>query len=244
MTELFLTLTTERKAELMDACAAHHATLEALEAKKDREMKIINGEIKAEEEAINSILRVVRGKGENKDQRELFAGEGRVTEDAAQQALAALKARRPECSPINSRECPVHGTCTCERLEDEVEGEGPAVKSLDCPLHMIDAPHITEPAQAEPELTEPQIVEAMAKECVEEWARLGKTPESVKDRNARVKEAIGARSIPTHRRKPFGEAVKRLLSDQPTIPAGAGASDEPPVEEPGDADGNVAEAEA
>jgi hypothetical protein len=273
--ELFVTLTTERKAELVDEAAQHHAKLEALEAKKDREMKAINAEIKAEEEHISRILRVVRGQGENKDQLDMKFGEdSRVTEEAAQQALAALRARQRGCSPIRARSCEIHGTCscepmlrkcaTCDHVETENQGQGvymcpncpdttllqvlpegegdaPDVASPDCVLHGVGAPHATEPPAAE--LTEPQIIEALAREAVAEWARLGKTPESRVEVNTAVKLAIAATSMPVKRRKPFRQAVDRLLGDE-SVPANHGASDAPHAEEPGDDAGNVAEAEA
>lgn len=236
MGDSFVRLDDVTRSEYAKTMAHIWTRVEELRAKKAREAKKTQDDIDEELERIGQIARIVNDDGETKDQLSLF-----VPEEQAKAALAALAARQPDCTPINARECPRHGTCTCEANEAEAADEAPAVKSIDCTLHGVDAPHSTEPpADAAPELTEPQIIEALARGAVEEWARLGKTPESVKERNARVKEAVAAQSISVHRRKPFAEAVKRLLSDVATVPAGAGASEDVHEDE---ADGNVAAAE-
>lgn len=235
MGDTFVSLDDAKRSEYAKSMAVIWTRVEELKAKKARDAKRSQEAIDEELEEIGRICRVINDDGETKDQLSLF-----VPEEQAKQALAEIMARQEDCTPINARECPRHGTCACERLEDEAEDEAPAVKSSDCPLHGVNAPHATEPpAKAEPELNEPQIVEQLAAEAVAEWARLEKTPESVKERNARVKEAIAAHGIPVHRRKPFGQAVARLLSDVPSMPASAGASDAPP-----EVDGNVAEEQA
>ncbi len=272
MGDSFVRLTDEVRSEYAKTMAHIWTRVEELRAKKARDSKKTQDDIDEELERIGEIARIVNADGQPQDQMALKFGEdGRVPDDQAKQALAAIVARQPDCTVIDARECGIHGRCTCEPalricqscdyamqevsgaaaylcpncpdttlLQVLPEGPAPAVKSPSCVLHGVNAPHATEPpAQAEPELTEPQIVEAMAKEAVEEWARSGITPESRVDMNSRVKEAIAASSIPTRRRKPFREAVARLLSDVPSLPAGAGASDAP-VDE---VDGNVAEAE-
>lgn len=254
-----------KRSEYAKAMAVIWTRVEDLKAKKARDAKRTQEEIDEELEEIARICRVINDNGETKDQLSLFVPEEQAKQALAalscrQPGCSPIKARRCEVHGTCTCEPAVRKCSTCDYSIEEVqgavaylcpncpdttllqvmpEGDAPAVASPDCTLHGVNAPHATEPqAQADgPEPTEPQIVEKMAQEAVEEWARLGKTPESVKDRNALVKAAIAATSMPIHRRKPFGQAVARLLSDSPSIPAGAGASTEP-VEE---ADGNVAE---
>jgi len=230
MAEAFVRLTDEVRSEYAKTMAHTWTRIEELREKKARDSKRTQESIDQELEEIGRLCRLINDDGQPRDQMDLFAGEGdsRVTEEAAAQALAAVMARQEGCSEKDAQACPIHGTCSCMETPD------PA-----CVLHAEGAPHITEPPpQDEPELSEPQIVEAMARECVEEWAKKKITPESVTQRNALVRQAQAAVKMPTHRKKPFAEAVKRLLSDVPTIPAGADASDEPEV------DGNVDEAAA
>ena len=212
--ELFVTLTIERKAELMDEAARHYATMEALEAKKKREAELVNGEIKVEEEHVARIMRVVRNQGENRDQMSLSFEE----KQQATEALAQLY-RRAECTPVDARSCPVHGECVCST-------ETPDVHDSQCALHGVDASHAKDAPLPEPAAlpSEDDEIQATARAFVESLA--GKLPESVNETNKALTAFFdGPEAIPQKRRGRVRKAVKALLGDAPLPPAGAGAGE-------------------
>lgn len=211
--ELFVTLTIERKAELMDEAARHYATMEALEAKKKREAELVNGEIKVEEEHVARIMRVVRNQGENRDQMSLSFEE----KQQATEALAQLY-RRAECTPVDARSCPVHGECVCST-------ETPDVHDSQCALHGVDAAHAKDAPLPEPAAlpSEDEEIQATARAFVESLN--GQLPESVNETNHLLTGFFAATEVPQKRRGLVRKAVKALLGDAPLLPAGAGAGE-------------------
>ena len=218
--ELFVTLTTERKAELMDEAARHYATMEALEAKKKREAELVNGEIKVEEEHVARIMRVVRNQGESRDQMSLSFEE----KQQATEALAQLY-RRAECTPVDDRWCAVHGACTCNQ-------ETPDVHDPACALHGVDAAHAKDAPLPEPAgiPSEDDEIQATARAFVESLN--GKLPESVNETNHLLTGYFTATGVAQRRRARVRKAAKALLGDAPLPPAGAGAGE--PAEDEAD----------
>lgn len=254
----FVRLTTERKLELLEQLAVHHATLEDLETKKKLQADKLNGDIKVEEGHIARIMRLVRNDGENRDQLDLFVGEGdsRVTEEAAKQALAAVMARQPGCTPINARSCscePMLRKCaTCDHVETEnpgqgvymcpncpdttllqvvPEGDAPDVsRPRTCPIHGVGAPHATEPPPVEALLpTEDDEIQATAQAFVASLN--GNLPEGLGHTNHLVTGFFAATDVPRKRRGRVRTAIDALLGAAKLPPANAGTSDEPVEEE-------------
>jgi hypothetical protein len=230
MGDAFVRLDDVTRSDMAKQMARHWTVVEDLRAKKARDSKKTQDEIDEELEEIGRLCRVINDDGETKDQLSLF-----VPEEQAKAALAALAARQPDCTPVNARECPRHGTCSCERLEDETEGEAPAVKAIDCVLHGVDAPHVTEPPpQAEPEPApippEEAEIQATAKAFVDSLN--GTVPEGLGHTNHLLTGFFTATDVPRKRRARVRTAVDALLGAMKLPPANHGTSDQPAEGEP------------